>query len=444
MRTPPWLVVLRTPRWIGLTTTLVLVAAAIVVPLATGWDVHDGTDRFDGIAPIHALWDPRVGPGSVAALLLALAGLRWGHDLAARLRWRHLMALAFLAALLWLLSLALVDGSSGISRILDRSDEYLHTARQVTDIHALLQTYVSRIPLTAPHNWPTHVAGHPPGMVLFFVGLVRLGLGSGMAAGLVVTGLAATLPLAVLTTLRSIGREETARTVAPYLVFTPAALFLAVSADAVMAVVVAWSMAALAAAAVRRPAKGWLYAVVAGLGFGTAVMMSYGLPLAAVLAVALLLAVRRWWPIPVVAVVALAVVLAFAIGGFAWWEAYPVLSDRYWAGVAAVRPASYWLWGDLAALAISAGPVIGGGLAAAWDRRRDDRVIALLVGAAALIIVAADLSRMSKAEVERIWLPFIPWLTLSVVLLPKRWQRPALAAQLLTALLVQHLFFTSW
>jgi methylthioxylose transferase len=51
---------------------------------------------------------------------------------------------------------------------------------------------------------------------------------------------------------------------------------------------------------------------------------------------------------------------------------------------------------------------------------------------------------MSKAEVERIWLPFVPWLLLATVCLPARWQRPALAAQVVTALLVQHLVVTNW
>ena len=59
-------------------------------------------------------------------------------------------------------------------------------------------------------------------------------------------------------------------------------------------------------------------------------------------------------------------------------------------------------------------------------------------------IVVADASRMSKAEVERIWLPFVPWLLLSTACLPPRWQRPMLGTQLVVALLVQHLVLTNW
>ena len=61
-----------------------------------------------------------------------------------------------------------------------------------------------------------------------------------------------------------------------------------------------------------------------------------------------------------------------------------------------------------------------------------------------LAIAAADASGMSKAEVERIWLPFMPWLLVSCALLPDRWRRPGLAVQLVAALLVQQLLFTSW
>ena len=434
---------------LGLLATLALVAAAIVVPQVTGWQVHARADTADGVAPLHALWDPKLGPGTLPTVLLAVGGVLWAAPMARRLRWRWLLVVAYGAGLAWLLSLALVDGSDGLTRVLGNPDEYLRTARQVGSVHALLEEYIARIPVHAAQHWPTHVAGHPPGMLLFFVGLVRLGLGGDLAAALVVTALAASLPVAVLTTLRTLGAEGSARRAAPFLVLTPAAVFLAVSADAVMAAVLAWGVACLALGA-RRPARrGWPWAVLAGLFAGSAVMLSYGLPLAGLLFLAVLVATRSWWPLLPTALSALAVVAVFAVAGFAWWEAYPVLTVRYWDGIASQRPAAYWLWGDLAALALSAGPMVGAGLAAirparAGGSRQYDPTVGILVLGALAAIVLADLSQMSKAEVERIWLPFVPWLTLSLALLPPRWQRPALAGQLLTALLVQHLLYTSW
>jgi hypothetical protein len=220
---------------------------------------------------------------------------------------------------------------------------------------------------------------------------------------------------------------------------------MAVSADAVFAAVAAWGLACLAigARSTRGPAIAW--SVLAGLLLGCGVMMSYGLPLTGILALSILVLARSWLPLPIAAGTALLVVLAFAAGGFSWWEAYPVLNDRYWDGIAADRPASYWMWGNLAALVVCAGPLLGAGLAQVVALgRRADRVVLWLVSAAAAAIVVADLSRMSKAEVERIWLPFVPWLTLSFVLLPERWRRWGLGAQVLAALVVQHLFYTAW
>ena len=76
--------------------------------------------------------------------------------------------------------------------------------------------------------------------------------------------------------------------------------------------------------------------------------------------------------------------------------------------------------------------------------RARDRVALWLVGAAVIMVAAADASGMSKAEVERIWLPFIPWLTVSVALLPPSWRRPGLALQVAGTLVVQHLLYTVW
>ncbi|WP_028645196.1 membrane protein [Nocardioides sp. URHA0020] len=436
--------------WIGLLVSLALVAAAFAVPPVLDWQVWPRAPRSlaaGELAPMHGYWQPKLlGPGTLPAIALAVLGWRYAVDLAERLSWRRLLLTSYVVGLAWLLALAFVDGTSGISRVLGDDYEYLRSARAVTDVHALLQTYVERIPYSAPDNWPTHPAGHPPGALLFFVGLVRLGLGGDFAAGLVVTVIAATTALAVMTTLRALGSETMARRAAPFLVLTPAAVFMAVSADALFAAVAAWGLACLALGA-RSAARGRLVAwsVLAGLLLGCGVMMSYGLPLVGLLAVAVLVLARSWLPLPVAALSALAVVLAFAVGGFTWWSAYPVLNDRYWDGIAADRPASYWMWGNLAALLVCAGPLLGAGLAQAVAlRRRADRVVLLLVGAAAGAIVLADLSRMSKAEVERIWLPFVPWLMISTALLPERWRRAGVAAQVVSALLVQQLLYTSW
>jgi hypothetical protein len=46
--------------------------------------------------------------------------------------------------------------------------------------------------------------------------------------------------------------------------------------------------------------------------------------------------------------------------------------------------------------------------------------------------------------VERIWLPFVPWLLLTTALLPERWRRWGLLLQVAWALAVQQLLYTSW
>jgi hypothetical protein len=434
--------------WVGLVITLMLVALATLVPRVFGWDVAARSTPDHAVPPLHGMWDPKLlGPGTLPAVLIALAGWRWAIGWAERLSWRALLLWSYGVGLAWLLALAFVDGTDGISRVLGNSWEYLPTARDTHDVSAMLHEFVDRIPYSAaPDNWPTHVAGHPPGALLVFIGLVKVGLGGSFAAGMVVTVLAATTAVAVLVTLQALGAEASARRAAPFLVLSPAAVFMAVSADALFGAFAAWGLAALAIAATRpRRAAAVAWSIVAGLLLGWCMLLSYGLPLLALLALAVLLAARSWLPLPVAVVSAGVVVLGFAALGFAWWEAYPVLNDRYWDGLAARRPAAYWLWGNLAALALSAGPLLGAGLARVASRSgRTDRVVTLLVGAAAAAIVLADASRMSKAEVERIWLPFVPWLLLSTALLPERWRRWGLGLQLLTALLVQQLLFTTW
>ena len=70
--------------------------------------------------------------------------------------------------------------------------------------------------------------------------------------------------------------------------------------------------------------------------------------------------------------------------------------------------------------------------------------MAALAAAAAASVLVADATQMSKAEVERIWLPFVPWILLSCALLPERWRRAGLVLQLAVALAVEHALNTGW
>lgn len=452
----------RVALWGGV-VAVVLIAAAIAIPALSGWNV-----RVKSFPPLHAEWMPRIGPGLPVAIAMGVLAVVFAPRLSASLRWVPLQLTVFGAALIWLLSLALVDGLDGIGTILNHRYEYLGTARAVTDFAATLSEYVERIPYAHEDNWPVHIAGHPPGALLFFYVLVRVGLGSGLAAGLVVIVMGATIPVAVLGAMRALGAEGFARRAAPLLVFTPAAIWIGVSGDGMFAAFAAWGLWALArAATARRRGESAVamaaWAVLAGLLLGYCVMLSYGLPLLGVLALAVLLAARQWWPLPIAAAAALGVVLVFAAAGFAWWEAFPVLQQRYWDGVASRRPPQYWLWGNLAAFAVSAGPMVGaslaGGISAAVSRRKARqnpgritavtaegglRVVLLLVGAAWLTILLADASNMSRAEVERIWLPFVPWALLGLSLFSARTRRVMLALQVVFAIIVQSLLHTGW
>lgn len=433
--------------WWGFGITAILIAAAMIIPPVAGWTVHATGNLPRTVGPLHAQFRPIVGIGTPFALAVAYAGVRYGPALAGRLTWRRLLLATYAGGLAWNLALSFVYGTAGLSRAMASPDEYLFSAHRVQSVHTLLETYVARIPFSAgAAHWPIHPAGHPPGTLLFFVALIHLGLGAALTTGLVITLIGTSTPVAVLITLRRLGAERAARQAVPFLVLAPAALWVSVTADSMFSAVGAWGVAALAVAATAdRPSVRWTAALGAALLLGSLPTLSYGLVLYATLPLAVLALTGAWRLLPVVAVVALVPVLSLAAGGFVWWEAYPVLRQRYWDGLARLRPAAYWTWGDLASLALCAGPVLGAGLAALLARgRQAPRAVRYLVGAAALSIVVADASQMSKGEVERIWLPFVPWLLVSTALLPERWRRSALAVQVVVALLLEHLLDTVW
>ncbi|MFY1670594.1 hypothetical protein ACN27G_11610 [Plantactinospora sp. WMMB334] len=408
-------------------------------------------------APLYATWRPHAGPGTPVALLLAALVVGYGVRWARSAPWHRLLAAGYLGALAWTLSLALVDGwSAGLAGRLTVQAEYLHEVPRVTDVGAMLAGFTGRILDFQPDSWSTHTAGHPPGALLVFVWLDRIGLGGGAAAGLACVIVGATVAVSVPVTLRALGAEEAARAVWPFLVLFPGAVWVGASADGIFAGVVAAGLALLAV-------RGRWAALPGGLLLGFALHLSYGFALVGLLALTVVaLRARDRLGVLVVAAVAVAAVVAgFTVAGFWWWDGYELVVRRYYQGWAAERPYGYWVWANLAALLLSAGPVVGPALrravAAAASavrpllrrRRGAERcprpaggATVWLPVAAAVVVLLADLSGLSKAEVERIWLPFAVWLLVATAHLPARQRTGWLAVQAGTALAINHLLWT--
>ncbi|RSD13145.1 hypothetical protein [Amycolatopsis eburnea] len=435
---------------------LAVAAAVVLVAAATAVGLYynrpgSGVVIFVSSPPLFADWLPHVGPGSVFAVLIAVAVVLHGPALAARLPWRRALAAGYLASLAWIFSLTMVDGwQRGFAGHLTIPQEYLHEVPGITDIPRMLREFSSRILDFQPNSWTTHVSGHPPGATLVFVWLDRIGLHGGAWAATAVVLAGSLVAVAVPATVALLGRAEAARAVLPFAVLTPGAVWIGVSADGLFAGVTATGLALLALSG-RGFADGRRYAVPAGvaagllLGFG--IFLSYGLVLLGLLAVAVAVLARQWRAAALAIAGALAVVGLFAWAGFWWLDGYHLVVERYYQGVALVRPYSYWVWADLAAVTVALGPAVVAalrrGVAGAGRGLLSDPV--LLLGAAALLaIVFADVSGLSKAETERIWLPFGVWLLPLTALLPRPGRRWWLAAQAATALAVNHLLLTGW
>jgi hypothetical protein len=231
-------------------------------------------------------------------------------------------------------------------------------------------------------------------------------------------------------------------------------------------------------------ARAWWAHVLGGLLLGFALYLSYGFVLVGLLALAVV-ALRPTGRLATLARAAtgvVAVVVGFTAAGFWWLDGYHLVVRRYYQGWAADRPYGYWVWANLAALAVSAGPAAAPALrrvaAEVWAAARDrvgplrpvvsgavhsadsDRqwdgwlrrvtvrsapprtAVTWLPLAATAIVLLADLSGLSKAEVERIWLPFAVWLLVATARLPAADRRWWLAGQAATAIAVNHLLWT--
>jgi hypothetical protein len=392
--------------------------------------------------PLTGVFDWRPEPLTLVAVAVGLVVALGAPYAATRLGWRTLLLAATVAAAVWAVALALGEGwDLGILRPVELPKEYLASVPLVGSPGDFLTTFTDRI-----RDYGIHVQGHPPGLLLALVGLDRVGLGgSGWAAGLFIAGGALAVP-ATLVSVREVAGEGAARHALPFVVVAPAAIWIASTADALYAGVGAWAITLVVLATGRRGRRADALALVGGLLFGATAMLSYGLVLLALIPVVIAAHRRRLRPIVVAALAGSSVLLGFLVAGFWWFDGLLTTRERYFAGVGGRRPYLVFLIADLAILAVVLGPAI----AVALGRLRDHAVW-LLVGSAAAAVALADLTGMAKGEVERIWLPFTPWILVAGLALftgtgPRaRWRASGwLAVQVFAAVVTQTLVNSPW
>jgi methylthioxylose transferase len=450
------------PRWsrgdgIALVVALALIAVAAVV----GYEMNRrGLPIVLPRPPLLAFWHPHVGWGTPLAILSLLLGLGL-QQVVAVLSWWRLLFAGWLLNLAWMCSLTLVDGlQRGWIDVLLDPNEYLHDLHRISDPWTFLSSFTQYIAFGPGVDgdlvWTTHVAGHPPLTTLIFWLLARIGLGGGFWAGALCILVASAASVALPVTLRELGAEAAGRRIVPFVALFPGAVWLAVSADGLFAGVAVSGLALVCLGAARGRI---LASLTGGLMLGIAVFLSYGLVLCGlVVFLAMLLTVRQrglrsvlvpWLTATFGFVAVAAVHLAL---GFSWVSGLLALRVRYYQGIAGQRPFSYFVYADLAAWLVSCSPllavgaarsvaVLSKGHAGPWTQ---DRIVGLLALSGVLAALVADLSAMSKAETERIWLSFGLIAYSGLALLRGRRATWALAMSAVWALLVNHLLNTGW
>lgn len=415
-----------------------LVAAAILVALAwqVGW--IDGIGRLAlGAPPLVGDWQLHAPLQTVAPVIIG-AAVVWATPTAVRrMRWAALLAVGWLSSAAFTTALAAVDGWDAVSAPLTTKFEYRAALGEIDDqgVGTFIRDFADRLP-----EYPTHVRGHPIGMPLVFWLQERLGLdGAGWSAALVIAvGTSVVVSLAVIT--RLVVGEDAARRAVPFLAVTPSLVWIGTSADAFFAGVVAGAVALLAVAVHRGGAWATVAALVAGALGAFALHLTYGAVVMLVPMLALAIMTRRWWCLASAAIGAAVVTGAFVVAGFWWFDGLAATQVEYAAGAGGYRPYGYFVpLGNPAAFALALGPAV----IVALTRLRDRRLW-WVVGGAAIGVLVADVSGMSKGEVERIWLPFVPFLSVAAAGFTGRSLRWWLAAQVAAAVALQVALESPW
>ncbi len=432
----------RAERRVPATVPLLVWSALVTVAFVWGSYVARVHKLFLATPPFWSEYHFHLTWHVLPALAVGGVIIAFGPPIARVVAWRPLLALCALASVGWAAAVSVIDNLRGVFALIEplrfENNDYMLTAHTFTSLHAGLSTYIAKLPHTNQYT-----KGHPPGFVVLEYFFLKLGIGWADTLTVVVTlagGAAA--GIAALVALREVANEDAARVAAPFVVLAPAVIWWQ-SADAFFAGVAAWAVTLIVLASGRSGRRADAYAVAGGALFGYACFLSFGLALLAVIPIVVCTARRRFRPLLIGAFSTLPVFASFGALGYWWFAGYRAMHHWNWRGVSKYRPYRYFFFADLAVLAIAAGPAIAVGL----SRLRAGKT-ALLVGAAAGVVLLADLSGMSKGEVERIWLPFVPWIALAAAALGTRAKldrlRPYLGLQLATTIVIAVVMWSQW
>ena len=433
-------------RW-AVASVLVTFAAITAYAFVAGIHLDDtNTDAKLGAAPFVGRWHWRFGRRSAIAIGVAFIGVIVLPWLVNRARLWLTVAASTLFAILFGWSLAIVDGwSSVIAPIID-PNEYWVGVKRARPFHYFLSSYLDRA-----LYYTVHVRGHPPGMMLLLIGMKYEHLHSPWAAaGLSFVGIASTI-VSVVVTVNRLSGPDVARRAAPLLAFVPFALWQVTSADAFYCGVGASAIALASVAATSKSQTAMIIsALISGLLAALALHLTYGATTLMTIGLAVVIVgSNRRWLVPFVIGFG-SVFLMFRAGGFWWPDGFRATRGHYWAGSAKFRPAWYFFGANLAVLGLAIGvPTVAS--FAMLPRPSRSRAVGgsqwvVLPIAASLTAVVANLSQMSKGEVERIWLLFMPWLVIAGISLTKRTRslRLWLALQATAAIVLQAALVSKW
>lgn len=390
-----------------------------------------------GAGPFVGEWDWRIGVRMVPVVLVAIVAVALLPVAARRLRPWVAVAITAVAASAFALLLAASDGWSAVTSPVTDPTEYWIEVERSRPAGLYLRSFIER-----QKFYTVHVRGHPPGFMLLLKAMRHIGLASSWAAAAIsYVGIAMTV-VAVAFVVARIAGTAAMRTCLPFLALAPYAVWQGTSADAFFCGVAGLGIALLAHSMTSpRPRNRAASAVGGGVVLALGSFLTYGMVTVFPIVVVLAWRTKAWrWFAPALAG-ALGVAAAFAFAGFWWLDGLNSTRQWYRVGTAQFRPFWYFFFANVAVLAIAVGPAAVAGVV----RLRGYRPAAVVIGAL-LAAFIADASGLSKAETERIWLLYMPWIGVAggALAMSMTNARVWLGAQATAAVVLQAWLVSKW